>query len=331
MEDLLIDVLPVLTFETVSPEQSTTLPIHQTKYLAAESKAGTSSFFISPPDELTLPSKDPFGFFDYDLLLRFQYGEDIATPTDTIGDFSVAQFFDEQYYLWRYSDVADAVESGEIASGYEHFINHGISEGRDPSVIYLEEFYLSFHTDVQEAVDDELFASGLEHYLTIGHIENRLASIDFIALHYLIENPDVAAAVESGELQSAFEHYVKFGADELRPSFVPLTDTSPFDPFDVSDIVLHILPSELYNEAYYLRTNADVAEAINTGLFANGFEHFVQFGQQEIRNPSRDFDQGAYLMGNADVKAAVEAGDFESGFEHYMQIGRFEYRSFSIV
>lgn len=40
--------------------------------------------------------------------------------------------FDEAWYLNRYPDVARAVRSGEIPSGYQHYIRHGKAEGRLP-------------------------------------------------------------------------------------------------------------------------------------------------------------------------------------------------------
>ena len=41
--------------------------------------------------------------------------------------------FDEEFYLHAYSDVADAVRNGVYASGYEHYLRFGMSEGRKAS------------------------------------------------------------------------------------------------------------------------------------------------------------------------------------------------------
>jgi len=43
------------------------------------------------------------------------------------------QPFDEQFYLSTYPDVADAVRSGAFASGYDHYVRFGMSEGRTAS------------------------------------------------------------------------------------------------------------------------------------------------------------------------------------------------------
>jgi hypothetical protein len=39
--------------------------------------------------------------------------------------------FDESRYLAQYPDVAKAVKSGKLASGFEHYVRYGRAEGRD--------------------------------------------------------------------------------------------------------------------------------------------------------------------------------------------------------
>ena len=43
---------------------------------------------------------------------------------------------DENWYRRTYSDIDSAVQKGELASGREHFIVQGASEGRAPSAKY---------------------------------------------------------------------------------------------------------------------------------------------------------------------------------------------------
>jgi hypothetical protein len=82
----------------------------------------------------------------------------------------------------------------------------------------------------------------------------------------------------------------------------------------------------LYNEAYYLAQNPDVSTAVGRGIFADGLEHYLRFGQKEKRSPSSLFDEGDYLSVNPDVGQAVSAGIFSSGFAHYILHGRAENR-----
>jgi hypothetical protein len=230
------------------------------------------------------------------------YQGNVAELSTEIGGITIASLFDETHYLAQNSDVADAIDRGDFAYGFQHFLQFGYLEGRDPSVLFDEEFYLSTYQDVQNAVDMGQFSSGLQHFLLTGHVENRDPSDLFDADDYLTNNPDVDAAVQNQQFRSGFEHYVEFGADEGR------------------------LPNLLlFNEAYYLANNQDVAEAVDMGGFASGFEHYVTFGQGEDRDPSSLFDESAYLEANPDVAGAVPGG-LSSGFEHYFRFGRAEGR-----
>jgi MoaA/NifB/PqqE/SkfB family radical SAM enzyme len=46
-----------------------------------------------------------------------------------------------------------------------------------------------------------------------------------------------------------------------------------------------------FDEQFYLRTYADVAEAVRSGAFANGYDHYIRFGMSEGRRPSRPADE----------------------------------------
>ncbi|MEM6432467.1 MAG: hypothetical protein AAF773_01210 [Cyanobacteria bacterium P01_D01_bin.115] len=198
-------------------------------------------------------------FSDYEQFIQLQ-APNAEVPTDEVGGISLAQFYDEVFYLNENSDVAAAVDSGAFASGYDHFTEFGLSEGRDPSVLYDESFYLENNPDVAQAIERGELSSGLTHFLNNGHPEGRDPSQNFDESDYLLNNSDVAAAVDNGAFGSGFEHYVEFGVDEGRGS-----DLSAF------------------NESVYLQNNIDVADAVSMGSFSSGFDHFVQFGQFEDR------------------------------------------------
>ncbi|MEL6763343.1 MAG: Ig-like domain-containing protein, partial [Cyanobacteria bacterium J06607_6] len=241
------------------------------------------------------------GLFDYEEFLRFE-GISAVAPADEVGGLALAQLFDERFYLDQNPDVLAAVSSGQLSSGYAHFVSAGISEGRAPSILYDEVFYLEMNADVAAAVNEGSLSSGLTHFLNVGHLENRDPSSVFSQEDYLTNNPDISAAVDNGLIGSGFEHFVESGAEENR------------------------LPLSLYDESFYLANNPDVAAAVASGQLPNGFEHFVVAGQSEGRAPSSLYNEASYLSLNADVAAGVTAGSFSSGFDHYEQFGRFEGR-----
>jgi VCBS repeat-containing protein len=220
-----------------------------------------------------------------------------------IGNVSLAAIFDETYYLSQNPDIATAVRTGGLSSGYQHFVNAGIAEGRSPSLYYNEAYYLQQNSDVRSAVQNGNLSSGLLHYLQAGHLENRIASPYFDPNDYLLNNPDVEGAIINGGVSSAFEHLVEAGAAEGRLSIL------------------------LFEESHYLQQNPDVAGAVENGSFGSGYEHYVLYGQKEPeRNPGPLFDESDYLGSNPDVAAVVETGILSSGFEHFFRAGRAEGR-----
>ncbi len=221
-----------------------------------------------------------------------------------VGSINLANIFDESHYLANNPDVANAVKSGSLESGYLHFVTVGLTEGRSPFRFYDEKFYLTNNADVAAAVKSGGFDSGLQHFLLTGHLEKRDPSANFDDDDYLLQNPDVNNAVKSGAVGSAFEHFANRGLAEGRLSNVLLFD-----------------------ERYYLANNAEVAQAVQNSDFASGLEHYLAFGQREGRNPSASFNEANYLSLHSDVAAAVNAGAFASGFDHYVTVGMDENRA----
>ena len=72
--------------------------------------------------------------------------------------------FDEEGYLLLHPDVAAAVVSGIVDSGWQHFTLHGFAEGRqwlakpDPLIGVLQEI----------PPHDEMFCGNAAHYFDVG-------------------------------------------------------------------------------------------------------------------------------------------------------------------
>lgn len=85
-------------------------------------------------------------------------------------------------------------------------------------------------------------------------------------------------------------------------------------------------PSWIYDDAFYLATYPDIAEAIRAGVFVCGFEHFVHHGTREGRDGCGYFNEASYLALNPDVAASLDAGQSRSGEAHYLMHGHGEGR-----
>ena len=188
--------------------------------------------------------------------------------------------FDRDFYLARYPDITRAG-----VDPYQHFIQYGWQEGRNPNLGFDTGFYLRNNQDVARAG-----MNPLEHYMKFGWKEGRDPSAAFDTSDYLAVNVDVAAAG-----MNPLQHYLQYGAAEKRP----LAANSNQEL------------TEGFDRVYYLAANPDVAKA---GI--DPYIHYVQFGEAEGRKPDALFDKAFYLARNPDVaRAGVNA------LEHFMTYG----------
>jgi SAM-dependent methyltransferase len=106
-------------------------------------------------------------------------------------------------------------------------------------------------------------------------------------------------------------------------------------------------PADAFDEAWYVLSYPDVAEAVARGEFASGRAHYLGYSRREGRLPAgaaapggagaedapgaegataAGFDEAWYLVRYPDVAEAVRRGDLRSGLEHYLACGRQEGR-----
>ncbi|MBD2261264.1 FG-GAP-like repeat-containing protein [Pseudanabaena sp. FACHB-2040] len=266
--------------------------------------------------------------------------------------------FDEELYLLANPDIKAAVNNGVISSGFQHYSQHGASEGRSllpltleigglkMSAFFDETYYLSTNPDIAKAVAQGTFAYGFEHFLLYGVKEGRSPSNYYNEAFYLQNNPDIKAAVNNGTFSSGLMHYLQFGHVENRiaselfnprdylrnnPDVQAAVNskafTSGFEHYLEWGAQEGKSAGLLYEEALYLRLNPDVASAVAADSFISGYQHYVSFGQKEGRISSSLFNEGAYLSANSDVAVAVDNGLFSSGMEHFFRLGRAEGRA----
>ena len=77
----------------------------------------------------------------------------------------------------------------------------------------------------------------------------------------------------------------------------------------------------LFDEAFYLQSNPDVAEAVRRRFRDSGLAHYVSNGRGEGRNPFR-FDRVWYSRHYPLAAIEVGQGDYNSLRDHYVCIGR---------
>ncbi len=92
---------------------------------------------------------------------------------DTIyNDLDYSAVYNYQYYIENNADVAKAC--GTETKAFNHFIQHGMSEGRQASAEFNVDVYKNNHKDLQNAYGDNLPAY-YRHYIKNGKAEGRIA------------------------------------------------------------------------------------------------------------------------------------------------------------
>ncbi|MBD2313244.1 DUF4347 domain-containing protein [Desertifilum sp. FACHB-1129] len=211
--------------------------------------------------------------------------------------------FDESYYLALNPAVAQEVNRGNFRSGFDHYLQFGQFEGRDPSPLFNTSFYLSQNPQVADAIAQGQMPSAFSHFIQFGIFEGRDPSALFSNAEYVAQNPAVRDAIVQGSFASGIQHYLQFGQFEGREPRL-----------------------QLFDEAFYLNANPAVAEAVSRGAFTSGFQHYILFGQSEGRDPSPLFSESFYRSQYPAVAQVIAQGGFRSGFEHYLLFGRAEGR-----
>jgi hypothetical protein len=148
------------------------------------------------------------------------------TPTDTLSrnlhtllqTLLTAWPFDEGWYLQTYRDIFDAVRTGKVTSGREHYICRGYFEGRLPARPEVDDvWYKRTYPDVAAAIAALKFTGPFDHFVWYGYYEGRLPSAPRVeAKWYLLTYPDVEKTIKAGDVESATDHFVRFGYREGR-------------------------------------------------------------------------------------------------------------------
>ncbi len=160
-----------------------------------------------------------------------------------------------------------------------------------------------------------------------GYAVQLMAGDQVLAQDYDTVRPAEGAFVPSSLTYSAAANDPNLGKPlELRVLNLSLREGEEVS-FDNFRLDITGLPKGLFNEAYYLQNNRDVAAGVTSGAIASGFAHFGGAGLKEGRTSiSQYFSEAAYLATYSDVATAVSEKVFSSGLEHFIYFGYKEQR-----
>jgi len=263
--------------------------------------------------DLALSGANPADFTgEFPSTISIADGETTGSVEVTVNDDELVE--GNETATFAISNPSEGIRLGETAevSGAIADNDEASLEPIEPSSFLDNEFYLNNNSDVANAVGAGTFNSGLAHFLEFGLSEGRAPtqSLTFFSEDgYLSNNSDVEEAVNAGTFESGLDHFLSFGLNRNEVQ---------------ERIAKGGTGYEFYNEQYYVNNNSDVQNALSTGTFNSGLEHFLRFGLDEGRAPSQAlsfFKEETYLDNNDDVENAINNSVFDSAIEHFLRFG----------
>lgn len=129
-------------------------------------------------------------------------------------------YFDPDWYLRRYPDVAAAIERGTWRCALHHYLGNDTPAIFDPLPGFSEAWYCNHYPDIAAAIEKGTLRNGYRHFLAFGAREFRSPS-EAIDLRYYAEHDEVRAALRAGDAPEAFTHYLATGRTQGLPAIPP--------------------------------------------------------------------------------------------------------------
>lgn len=244
-----------------------------------------------------------------------KYSEIIPTP-----------LFDPSFYLNEYEEIGL-----KGVDPFEHYVRHGIAEGRRPNGIFDPQFYMA--TGPRRAGEEGM--PGYLHYLTFG-IERGAAPSALLAptlVRTAVDRANGLAAYERAVaivgpmveaigleyvnvLLGLFHPYEYDGDGNLPSNATGIDRLSHF--FEIG-YERGIDPGPLFDSAIYIR--AAKLERAKSKKQINPIYHFLSKGRAARHVPTSLFDEAAYKSTWPDMR-----NEAIWGFEHFLLSGIYEGR-----
>ena len=215
--------------------------------------------------------------------------------------------FDLNYYMQKYPDLVKAF-GNDYDKYLEHFVNHGMKEGRRASETFDVQYYRSKYADLNGHWGND-WEQYYKHFLNHGIQEGRQGSAEFDVQKYKASYADLQKSL-GDVLGRYYKHYNQYGIGEGRKGNTFIRDGIDYSP--------------VFDPKYYADRWSDLKKWYgydSTKLF----NHFVDHGMKEGRQASANFNPAKYKEYYNDL-AQSYGNDWKKYFMHYLNHGIFEGR-----
>lgn len=208
---------------------------------------------------------------------------------------TLRDLFDADYYREQYPDLDAAFGDNEEAL-YKHYLEYGIKEGREGSLVFDVTKYREKYSDLNAAFGDDWDAYA-NHYLTLGVSEEREGGGKFDAVSYAKRYDDIYDAFGL-DFEKLYEHYQAFGQYEEREALSEteyqeqqaiLRAEQEEEEETIDTSKFEAAAMQLHNLASYYRSYKSAEEACETDemeryatLYEETYEAYVALRDQAV-------------------------------------------------
>ena len=114
----------------------------------------------------------------------------------------------------RMASLLSSHLSETFVSVTNHYLEHGINEGRQGIIIFDVSYYKNAYADLRNAFGENKMEY-VKHFLRYGLYEGRRASNEFDPIYYKNKYGDLQNAF-GDHMKSYYQHYLQFGRFEGR-------------------------------------------------------------------------------------------------------------------
>lgn len=251
---------------------------------------------------------------------------DITITTGYVLDnVNYSPVFEPEYYLNKYPDLQNAF-GNDANKALEHFVHHGMYEGRQGSENFDVYSYRARYDDVSNSYGDDL-AKYYMHYINYGQYEGRDGTKEEVYYTVTFMDEGVVKKTQKVELGHSAS------APSITKSGATLSWDSSFTNV-MSDITVNAVwkyikngvdYTAVFNADSYLNRYSDLKQTFGTdGLKA--LNHFVNHGMSEGRQGNDTFSVKSYKNLYPDLRNAYGT-DLIKYYLHYINNGKKEGRT----
>jgi len=274
--------------------------------------------------------------------------------------------YNYEYYVKANDDVAKALNSDPDAM-YNHWLNCGMAEGRNASMVFNAKYYLEVNPEVAAMVGND-YVAAYNHFVTTGIYQGLESSPVFDVNYYLENNTDVANAFNNDKVMAAIHfntsaiaegrsgsgnfdytvysycntdvaelygddvigyyiHYINHGRAEGRTGGFSSNGGSGSTGGAGSSIDRSAASYRIFDVAFYLEQYPGLAGSVGTDPDAL-YKYWLETGISLGQTASPVIIPEEYRLLNADVADAF-AGDDAATIRHFLNSGIYEGRTAS--